>query len=469
MTEDLNVLIEKIRDENVYAYAKESIDAFNAGAYKGAIVTIWVAIVYDLYRKFNYLSSEHDDKSAEKALAEIESIRNQPNKRKATQWEASILDLALNEVKLISKTEYEHLTRIQKDRHLCAHPVFIEEKLFSPSPELTRCHIKTAMDSLLLKPATTGKALIKALLNDVEDEYFPTSFDDIKERILKRHLKHGDEYIKNIALLSLKSICYLTDFKEKYVQNFTKSLAVIFEEKRNLFYDWELGRKCFAKLIKKRFKYICPLLLKFPDLWELIEEPVKSRLITFLQSQKNLKFYISQVYCHEKYITQVLKKFTDLSHSRRLDLINTIEQAPQNIDAISTLREKLIVQIIQDFCKARSYFSADKQIHYLERFLVYLRFDHLENIIDGICEHQPTVFSRFQVINCAELMEQLFDKLSEHPRAKDAWSKFDKKVAPKRENGNKRFRLDNYDDLDEKIERLINSEISDEEDVEVPS
>ncbi|MBS3030030.1 MAG: hypothetical protein HCA25_24060 [Dolichospermum sp. DET50] len=49
---DLESLLLDIDDENIRAYAAEAIVAYSGGAYRSAIVSIWIAVVYDLYQKW---------------------------------------------------------------------------------------------------------------------------------------------------------------------------------------------------------------------------------------------------------------------------------------------------------------------------------------------------------------------------------------------------------------------------------
>ncbi|NEN93394.1 MAG: hypothetical protein F6K48_32755, partial [Okeania sp. SIO3H1] len=150
---DLEALLLEIENDNIRAYAGEAIASYSAGAYRSAIVSIWIAVVYDLYQKFMILSETYHDKAAKKNLEEIDKIRNNPDKKQVASWERTILKDARDKVQIITNLEYEHLDRIQQDRHRCAHPVLDSEGLlFQPTPELARTHIRTAIEVLLSQP-----------------------------------------------------------------------------------------------------------------------------------------------------------------------------------------------------------------------------------------------------------------------------------------------------------------------------
>ena len=181
---DLEVLLLTIPDEDIRAYAGEAVASYSAGAYRSAIVSIWIAVVYDLYQKFGELNEVFNDAAAKQCLEEIEKIRNSPDKKTVAAWERTVLDKAVNEVKMLTSTEYDHLNRIQQDRHRCAHPTLDSEGLlFQPSPELARTHIRTAIEVLLSQPPVIGKAAADALTRDVEGRYFADDLEGVKKAL----------------------------------------------------------------------------------------------------------------------------------------------------------------------------------------------------------------------------------------------------------------------------------------------
>lgn len=95
-----------------------------------------------------------------------------------------------------------------------AHPVLDREELiFQPSSELTRSHIRHAIEIILSQPATINKALIEAITQYVEhNEYFPDNIESVKKLIKNRHLTHTSRvYRQNIIKFSLKKILFLNE------------------------------------------------------------------------------------------------------------------------------------------------------------------------------------------------------------------------------------------------------------------
>jgi len=80
---DLESLRLSIRDQVIRAYASDAIACYSAGANRSAIVSIWIAVVYDLYQKTRYLAEQFGDKATKECIKEIEAIRANSNKSKA--------------------------------------------------------------------------------------------------------------------------------------------------------------------------------------------------------------------------------------------------------------------------------------------------------------------------------------------------------------------------------------------------
>ena len=111
---DLESLLLNIPDKNIRAYAGEAIASYSAGAYRSAIISIWIAVVYDLYQKFRNLNEQYGDPAAKNCIEKIDTIRNSTDKKQISAWERQILDNAYNDVKIITHIEHEHFKESKK-------------------------------------------------------------------------------------------------------------------------------------------------------------------------------------------------------------------------------------------------------------------------------------------------------------------------------------------------------------------
>ena len=87
---DLEVLLTSIKNANVRSYATDAVNCYYVGAYRASILSIWIALVLDLYKKAEYISENFNDAAAKNLIADIESIRKKQGK--ASNWEDKVLE-----------------------------------------------------------------------------------------------------------------------------------------------------------------------------------------------------------------------------------------------------------------------------------------------------------------------------------------------------------------------------------------
>lgn len=171
--EDLDELTLRCRDVRAREYIKEAVASYRAGAFRASIVGTWIAVCFDLMEKFRELALA-GDKEAEKQVQELDALRRSGDSTRAVKFERNILELAKEKFELISPLEYIDLRRLQEDRNRCAHPsLTADEKAYSPSAELSRLHLHSAVIHLLQHPPVQGKYALDLLQNEVSSEYSP--------------------------------------------------------------------------------------------------------------------------------------------------------------------------------------------------------------------------------------------------------------------------------------------------------
>lgn len=142
---DLDELILTCRDYRAKGYIGEAVASYRAGAYRASIVATWIAICFDIIEKIRELALAGDEQ-AETLAEQIEETRKQNDITKALKFEKEILIVARDKFELISHIEFTDLQRVQEDRNRCAHPSLAsEDQIFSPSAELARLHIRSAV------------------------------------------------------------------------------------------------------------------------------------------------------------------------------------------------------------------------------------------------------------------------------------------------------------------------------------
>lgn len=425
---DLESLLLGIPDESIRAYAREAVASYSVGAYRSAIVSIWIAVVYDLYQKFRHLDEQFGDLAAKKCLKEIEDIRNNPDRKQVSAWERTILDKAFNGVKMLTSTEYEHLNRIQQDRHRCAHPVLDSEGfLFQPSPELARSHIRTAIESLLSQPAIIGKPAGDALIRDVEGQYFPDELESIKNALFSRHfLLSSDKYRENLFKLILKKSLFLEPDNSLIFRRYTMIFACFIEEFRANFEA--LDRTNITKILEKtkdeRFSALALLISVEDSLWKETPSIIQEKFKAFLKQNENEKFKVYVISVFPEFEDELLINYkTKMNNLEKKDLASRISK--RNLSKKAPKLANFIVRdSIDTFIKSSSYHAARENAEgYLKPIIPILQADDLVYLLTQIknAKHHPYD----QLIDCAFVMEDIFkNTIREFSETLPLWEDF---------------------------------------------
>jgi hypothetical protein len=220
MLHDLDELILKCRDERARAYIREAVTCCKAGAYRSAIVSTWIAVAFDVVDKIHELSLTGD----KEALSFVEiyeaSIANN-NPEKSLKLERDLLEIARDKFELISLQEYTDLARLQEDRHRCAHPSRMSfTEVFSPPAELSRLHIRMAVEHLLQHEPAQGKAALDSLLKQIWSDYFPRNRDQARAILDGSVLRRArPALVRNLIIVLLKTCLAETTSLQQVARN----------------------------------------------------------------------------------------------------------------------------------------------------------------------------------------------------------------------------------------------------------
>jgi hypothetical protein len=205
--EDLDELTLRCRDEKARLYISEAVSSYRAGAFRSSIVACWIAVCFDFIEKIRELALS-GDKEAEKLVHELEITRRDGDVARALKFERDLLVVARDKFELISPIEFIDLARLQEDRNRCAHPSLTsDDQAYSPSAELARLHLHSAVTHFLQHPPAQGKYALERLLRDVESDYFPTTSKDARIAFASGPLKKPREsLVRNFVLVLTKSL-----------------------------------------------------------------------------------------------------------------------------------------------------------------------------------------------------------------------------------------------------------------------
>jgi len=179
--EDPDMSPGRCRDPNARQLILEAVRSHQTGAQRAAIVSIWIAVVYDLFGKLRELA-QAGDANAQKTVEEIDRAVNDHNVTSAQKIEAGILKEARDKFGLLTANEHHDLERLYEDRHRSAHPSLNRpEEIYVPTPELVRLHLRNAVAHLLSQPPVQGRAALEHLQKEVDSDLFPKATADAAE------------------------------------------------------------------------------------------------------------------------------------------------------------------------------------------------------------------------------------------------------------------------------------------------
>jgi hypothetical protein len=197
---DIDSLALAVRDPESKRLIGEALSAYRGGALRAAIVCTWIAVDYDVIAKAKELST-HGDAAAAAFVKEVEQAIQNNDVKKMQAIESEVLTTANEKLQLFAPHEHEDLNRLQKDRHLCAHPAFAtEDALFQPTPELVRTHIAHALKHLLINAPLQGKSAIERFHMDLLSPSFPLDGDSIGTYVRTKYLDRA-KYVMVVNLI----------------------------------------------------------------------------------------------------------------------------------------------------------------------------------------------------------------------------------------------------------------------------
>lgn len=201
---DLSDLKERILDYRSKIQFNEAVRAFQSGAFRAAIVQTWITVEADLISKIRDLA-DGGNKEAKKLIDDLDSKIENQNVIALQKFESNLLD-EVRKMQMLTPREQEELTRIKKDRDVCAHPAFeISGELFTPSSELARVHLASAVDNCLAIPPIIGKELVSKLLADLDSDYWPAP-EKLSNFLKEKYFTRSRETAKqNVTELLVKS------------------------------------------------------------------------------------------------------------------------------------------------------------------------------------------------------------------------------------------------------------------------
>lgn len=193
---EIDSMKEKIYFGKTKEYFEEVLSSYQIGSYRSSVVMLWAVAVADLVYKLQHLVDLYADASAKSILDDVRNIQNED--ARSSSWELGIIDNVFENTNLIDSAEYENLRYLQKQRHLCAHPVLRENlDLHKPNKETVRSLIRNTLEGILVKPPFYTQKAISEILEDLDEakDALPTQ-QKLKTYVESRYLNRMNEDIE---------------------------------------------------------------------------------------------------------------------------------------------------------------------------------------------------------------------------------------------------------------------------------
>jgi hypothetical protein len=220
----LEDLYNEVRDPLTKPRVREAIDAYNAGAFRSAIISTWVAVSLDLVAKIRELADQGDG-AALAWRGTLDAAITAGNKQKLQKIEADLLDDARTRFSFINEREYIELSRLRDDRHVCAHPAFVDvDKIFSPTAELVRVHLSTAVAAVLSQPPTPGRKALERFFAEIQASTWPGTRTELGAYLRDNYLDRGKQSLReNLAQVIIKGVLRFPEGSELVSERFAEA------------------------------------------------------------------------------------------------------------------------------------------------------------------------------------------------------------------------------------------------------
>lgn len=414
---DIDTLVLAVRDPESKRLIGEAMSAYRGGALRSAIVSTWIAVDYDIIAKARELSAL-GDAAAATFVQEVDQAIQNNDVKKMQAIESVVLTTANEKLQLFAPHEFEDLNRLQKDRHLCAHPAFAaEDALFQPTPELVRAHITHALKHLLVNAPLQGKSAIERFHSDLLSPSFPVDGDSIGTFVRAKYLDRAKDVMVVNLIKSLLTAPFGSESAQYIGQRhqIARTLREIAKAKTAI-YD-ETAKEHVAR----KFDSIADALLlsisAFVEcdtrVWEWLSEPTRIRFKRLLEyaDAETLKAHSAfDVFTVPELAEVLLARFDSFDQDVQIGIIS------------QTPRREFIAPAIRIYGDSGGWRTAEQRGRALMIPLASLmNADEINAMLNAIKENSQI----YEASGTPAVLEQVFDSsISAIGGAKPHWQDF---------------------------------------------
>ena len=381
---DIEGLTLKVRDIESRRLISEAIAAYRGGALRSAIVSTWIAVVYDFIAKTRELATQGEP--GPKAFSdELADAVDKQNIAKLLGIERDLLKNDDNNFQFLAQHELMAMQRLYEDRNLCAHPALVaDEQLFRPSPEQVRTHIVHALSYLLIHAPLQGKGAIARFDSDLLSSSFPRTPKEINVHLRSKYLDRA----KNVLVESLIKAVLIAPFgseRPTYIKKI-RILAIVLGEISKIkieIYESVMPKyvaKKFASIQGKKLIGICPFVAQDPRIWSWLDLADQTRIKRLIETSDAKTLLLNDAF-EGLSVESLENTLTD-----RFDALPWNEQS----DIIShSPRKEFVEQAIELYSDSGSYRTSE---HLGESLILnvvdYFEPHHIDDLLKVVSENR---------------------------------------------------------------------------------
>lgn len=398
---DLEELRSHIYAHDSKPYFDEGVRAYQAGAYRAAIVETWVAVSLDLISKIRHLA-ERGEKAAKSYINELDKAIEDDNKGHLQKAENELLDKA-KALELITAREHTELKRLYLDRNVCAHPAFTAPNdVFQPTAEQVRYHLSSAVDNALSLPPTPGRLLIAQLINELTRKAWPKPSQ--LGRYFQEHYLNAktDRMKRNISELLIKTAIETPTLKagaeiepEEVTQRCRNIINLLLHSEEALL------QASIKSVLRKRLEgnnFTDETLLRtvgalgqFSSTWETLDSPTITRISTLISTSpiEDLQKFAT-LSCYPIHLEEIEK----LANSRRIEFSESSEGYEylfNNLHNDATYQISLILNALD---KSKDFRNSERLLQDLIPLSESMNSEHLSQLAEITKNRFQVFFAR---------------------------------------------------------------------------
>ncbi|WP_143813809.1 hypothetical protein [Luteococcus japonicus] len=235
--EDLESIIKSAHNQSTRPLIRDTVRCYSSGAYRSAVVSLWIAVFYDLTSKIRKLS-ESGYGPAAAYISDLDNAVANGDVPKLQRIESSLIEEARSDFELISTREGVELRRLYEDRNLCAHPAFGDaDTLFQPTEEAVRAHIAAANSAVFSQRPVAGKSMIASMQSDLSSRSWPLN-KDLDDFLYSKYFDRTRVATqRNLAKILVKGSIRPQDDSRRYAQHCRLACHALERRDAELYYS----------------------------------------------------------------------------------------------------------------------------------------------------------------------------------------------------------------------------------------